>query len=50
VKACLEALHPNPFIWLVRELVRDLVHLLVCSLVAVIESNDLLKLDLQLPS
>jgi hypothetical protein len=27
-----------------------LFHSLVCSLVAVIESNDLLELDLQLPS
>ncbi len=44
VKGCSEALHPNPFIWLVSELVRylvrDLVHSLDRSLVAVIESND----------
>ncbi len=49
-KGCLEALHPNQFVWLVCKSVRDLVHSLVCSLVAVIESNDLLELDLQLPS
>ncbi len=50
VKGCLEALHPNPFDWLVRELVSDLVHSFICSLVAVIESNDLPELDLQQPS
>jgi hypothetical protein len=37
VKGCLEAQHPNPFVWLVRESVRDLVHSLDRSLVAVIE-------------
>ncbi len=40
VKGCLEALHPNPFVWLVCKLVHDLIHLLDCSLVAIIESND----------
>jgi hypothetical protein len=50
VKGWLEALHPNPFVWLVRVLIRDLVHSLDCSLVAVIKSNNWPKLDFQLPS
>ena len=33
MKGYLEALHPNPFVWLVRELVRNLVYLLDCLLV-----------------
>ncbi len=37
VKGWLEALNPNPFIWLVCKSVRDLVHLLDRSLVAVIK-------------
>ncbi len=41
MKGCLEALHPNPFVWLVR----NLVHSLDCSLIAVIESNEWPKLD-----
>ena len=32
VKGWLEAMHPNPFVWLVCKLVHDLVHLLDCSL------------------
>jgi hypothetical protein len=39
VKGCLEALHPNPFVWLAHKSVCDLIHSLDCSLVAVIESN-----------
>ncbi len=47
VKGYLEALHPNPFVWLVCESVCDLVHSLYCSLVAVIESNDWSEQDFQ---
>ncbi len=50
VKGWLEALHPNPFVWLVCELVCDLVHSLDLSLVAVIESNNWPELDFQLLS
>ncbi len=46
-KGCLEALHPNSFVWLVCKLVRNLVYLLDHSLVAVIESNGCPKLDFQ---
>jgi hypothetical protein len=40
MKDCQEAMHPIPIVWLVCELVRDLVHSLDRLLVAVIESND----------
>ncbi len=50
VKGWLEALHSNPLIWLVPELVRELVYLLDRSLVAVIESNNWPELDFQLQS
>jgi len=46
-KGCLEAHHPNPFVWLVRESVRDLVHSLNRSLIPQIESNDSPELDFQ---
>jgi hypothetical protein len=41
----LEALHTNPFVWLLCESVCDLVHLLDHSLIAEIESNDSPDLD-----
>jgi hypothetical protein len=47
VKGCSEALHPNPFVWLVRELVRNLVHSLDRSLVLQIETNAFPELDFQ---
>ncbi len=50
MKGCQEAMHPVLIIWLVCELVRNLVHLWDHSLVAVIESNEWPKPDLQLPS
>ncbi len=40
MKGWLEALHPIPYVWLIRKSVRDLVHSLDRSLVAEIESND----------
>jgi hypothetical protein len=40
MKGCQEAMNPVPIVWLVRESVRDLVHSLDRSLVAVIKSND----------
>ncbi len=40
MKGCQEAMHPVPIVWLVRESVRDLVHSMVCSIVAVIKSDD----------
>ncbi len=40
MKGSLEALHPNPFVWLVCESVCEMVHFLNRSLVAVIESNE----------
>ncbi len=45
MKGFLEAMHPNPFVWLVCKFVCDLVHLLDCSLVAVIKSNEWPKID-----
>jgi hypothetical protein len=40
MKGCQDAMHPVPIVWLVCELVIDLVHSLDRLLVAVIESND----------
>ncbi len=48
--SCLEALHPNPFVWLIHSLVCNLVYSFVCSMIPQIESNDLPELDFQLPS
>ncbi len=50
VKGWLEALHSNPFVWLVCKLVRNLVHSSDHSSVAAIESNNWPELDFQLPS
>ena len=51
VKGYSEALHPNPFVWsvpeLVRYFVRDLVHLLDHSSVLQIETNAFPELDFQ---
>jgi hypothetical protein len=47
MKGCLEALHPHPFVWLVRKLVSNLVYLVDRSVVAVIKSNDCPELDFQ---
>ncbi len=45
VKGCSEALHPNPFVWLVCKLVRNLVCFLDCSSIPQIGWNDFPELD-----
>jgi hypothetical protein len=44
----MEAMHQNPFVWLVRKLIRNLVHLLDRSLVLQIETNVFPELDFQM--